>query len=344
MKAKNKILHLTALVGFVLLFGCTSPQREVVTAFYFWQTKVEPSALEQAWCDSLSVQKLYVRLFDVVWEGNATRPVAVHPTPADAPKHDGREWVPVVFITNESLVKTPESEIGTLANRMAEKMLTLTAGWEVREWQLDCDWTVSTRSKYFSLIRLLKQHLGGKWSATIRLHQVKYREETGVPPVDRGVLMYYNMGDLSEVSTSNSILDLEVAARYHSRLPEYPLALDLALPLFSWGVVFRGNRPIHLLEKLNEGALSDTSLFANKGNHWYQFRKSTYLEGYYGYQNDSIRIESVSPEDLLKAAKALQPLLPSFPLDTFSLIFYHLDERVLSGFEPKDLRTLLRIW
>ena len=51
----------------------------------------------------------------------------------------------------------------------------------------------------------------------------------GVPPVSRGVLMYYNMSEAGDFKTSNHILDLEVAGRYHVHFDDYPIPLDLAL-------------------------------------------------------------------------------------------------------------------
>ena len=44
-------------------------------------------------------------------------------------------------------------------------------------------------------------------SATIRLHQVKYRADTGVPPVDRGMLMAYNLLPPDQAGERSSILD-----------------------------------------------------------------------------------------------------------------------------------------
>ena len=85
------------------------------------------------------------------------------------------------------------------------------------------------------MLEAFKKEYRYQLSATIRLHQVKYREETGVPPVDYGVLMYYNMGHISAMG-ANSIYDRSTALRYLGKLREYPLPLDIALPMFAWGV------------------------------------------------------------------------------------------------------------
>jgi hypothetical protein len=76
----------------------------------------------------------------------------------------------------------------------------------------------------------------------------QYRERTGVPPVDRGMLMFYNMGKLSAEPGARSIYDADAAERYLARVGEYPLPLDLALPIWSWTVQVRDGaiaRPRH---------------------------------------------------------------------------------------------------
>ena len=65
-------------------------------------------------------------------------------------------------------------------------------------------------------------------SATIRLHQLKFIGESGIPPVDKGLLMCYNMGDLHRLRISNSILETAELKKYIKQLSVYPLKLDVA--------------------------------------------------------------------------------------------------------------------
>ena len=65
----------------------------------------------------------------------------------------------------------------------------------VKEIQIDCDWTASTQEAYFEFLHYLKEKAKDKQiqlSATIRLHQLSMTP----PPVDRGILMMYNTGDV----------------------------------------------------------------------------------------------------------------------------------------------------
>ncbi len=141
--------------------------------------------------------------------------------------------VPVIYIKNE--VMLGEMDLNDLASKTIKLIdqINHTHQLQCDEIQLDCDWTLTSKENYFRFVQLIKKISSKTLSATIRLHQVKYFQKTGVPEIDRGVLMYYNMGKISSDS-SNSIYDDHIAERYTGSLQRYPLALDVALPVFSW--------------------------------------------------------------------------------------------------------------
>ena len=212
--------------------------------------------------------------------------------------------------------------------------------------QLDCDWTLGTKEKYFQLLRLIKKELPQEilLSTTIRLHQIKFSETTGIPPVGKGVLMYYNMGDLDNWETENSILDNEIGKQYLENLPafgtgleNYPLKLDLALPIFQWGVLFRDGRMIRLINDLRETDLTDSSRYQKIEENRFQVLQSTYLEGHYLYKNDLIRLEKISKSELSEAAEILFPKFDT----NFEVIFYHLNENNLHDFSVEDLEEII---
>ncbi len=178
-------------------------------------------------------------------------------------------------------------------------------------------------------------------SATIRLHQIKYFQKTGVPPVQRGMLMYYNMGEVQNVNAINSILDNQVGRQYLANLRDYPLPLDVALPLFQWGVLFRNNRMIKLINQLEVGDLSDIQRFAKKGENTWKVVKSTYLNGYYLYKNDLIRLEKVQLEQLAEAALLLQSKLRRADRN---VVFYHLDSKVILHFSVGNLERVIDVF
>jgi hypothetical protein len=86
------------------------------------------------------------------------------------------------------------------------------------------------------LLTLIKESIDLPVSATIRLHQYKYFKDN-LPPVEKGMLMCYNVNDPTQMKVSNSLFDKAEVLKYIKGV-NYPLPLDLAMPVFSWGVLF----------------------------------------------------------------------------------------------------------
>jgi hypothetical protein len=260
---------------------------------------------------------------------------------------NGPEIVPVVFITNRVFLKHNDSLPIYLAKKVASKIRQICDKnniQSVKEIQIDCDWTLKTREAYFKFLKLLKSEFSApelKLSATIRLHQVKFPQKTGVPPVDRGMLMFYNMGDINDPKTVNSILDIDKAKKYLDYIYEYPLQFDIALPLFSWGVLFRRGRVIDLVNNIDVNDISKNQQFIKIHKNIYRSNSNHYFMNHYFYKNDVIRIEETNFEELKKAAKILSRHIHS---DQFTLAFYHFDSANTKKYSNEDLRHIINIF
>jgi len=358
-------------MGFISFWSC---QKEVgktnaLPAFYHWKTHLNLTSIERAAIDSLRVKKLYVKFFDVDWDIPRQAPVPLAEVQIDTTLLYSLEIVPTIFLTNRTFLNLEKNEVEDLAEKVMSKISDLckksNLQTSISEIQMDCDWTQSTREKYFYFLELLGSknspfsilHSPFKLSSTIRLHQLKYPEKTGVPPVDRGMLMAYNMDEVKEWETENSILDIDILESYlpnhQSSITNYALPLDLALPIFRWGVVFRGNLAdesdldlAYLINDLGAEDLVDTTRFAKLKNNRFEVLKNTYLEGYYLYEKDKVRLETVSPEALEKAADRLAVFNPDSyrdgkSNDEITLSFYHLDTSTLKAFDHEKLEKVL---
>lgn len=326
------------------LFSCRQPAERVVRpAFYHWQTRLELSGQEQELAEQLGVRRLYVKFFDVDWDPDLNGPVPLAPVELVPETYAGLDLAPAVFITNRTLERLTPGQVPELAGKVFNKIFSLAAqdsSLRIREVQLDCDWTGSTRDKYFELLSSLRERLSKRGiilSATIRLHQARYPARTGVPPVDRGILMFYNMGQLQRWEEPNSILNLEAAEPYLEGYKRYPLPLGLALPLFRWGVLFRDGEMIKLINNLPEQRLANNPKYEPIAPGRYNVLEGTFLEGHYLYPGDRIRLEGVTPEQLMAAAGRLREL--PWP-DTLELVFYHLDSVVAGQYGVEDLEGL----
>jgi hypothetical protein len=140
-----------------------------------------------------------------------------------------------MYYNNMSL---SQDSLGRLADS-TEKYSTKDFAEGIKEILIDCDWTKGTKEKYFSFLEKLRSIMPEyHFAATLRLWQYKNREDSGIPPVDRCLLMCYNLQNPTKYDSENSICSIGEMKKYVG--PEkYPLKMDVALPVFSNGVIFR---------------------------------------------------------------------------------------------------------
>jgi hypothetical protein len=312
-------------------------------SFYYWKTVFQYTDFAERIIKKEGVQQLYIKFFDVDWNYSTRKPfplATIHF--ADKPDPHLRV-VPVVFITNRCLNQVDSSSIAELADHVAIllKDISETAKIDsIREIQIDCDWTEKTRGKYFYLIDQLRRTdfvADKQLSATIRLYQVKYYLRTGVPPVDKGMLMAYNMGNLKNPGTANSILDVTEMDKYIKDLHDYPLHLDLALPLFSWYVWFtQDNRYKGLVHDYELGSVTDLPV-QKISNNKFVFTRDCDTTGFFFKRGDQLRKEESTLADILKAGQLLSHRLAG---DSLTLSCFHLDSVILDKYPPDALEKI----
>jgi hypothetical protein len=219
MSVSKNIFSLFALVLFFFCSGCHHSKKQTHRGFYYWKTDFRLTADEEQRIVALQIQKLYVRFFDInLNASNEAVPVAKIIFNSAVPANV--EIVPVIFITNNTLKQISPDKILALATDMVDLAGKIATANNInyKEIQFDCDWSLQTKEKFFNLLRYAKNRMTNqKISCTIRLHQVKYYRKTGLPPVDRGMLMFYNMGEIADTA-SNSIFNEADAAKY-TRFP-----------------------------------------------------------------------------------------------------------------------------
>ena len=282
----------------VLLGACSYEDTPPEQALYCWKTQVQFSAEEADFVKNNRIERLYIRYCDVGLRDNA--PVPIAPVDIDTLSVQGKTVIPVIYLKNEifnpELTEGNSTYISTLAHKLGDYIEQINRYYRLRvsEVQFDCDWSLSTKQAYFSMLEAFKKEYPYQLSATIRLHQVKYREETGVPPVDYGVLMYYNMGRISATG-ANSIYDRSTALRYLGKLREYPLPLDIALPMFAWGVHSADGQVLNLVGGLTHAeAQAISTLVRIDASDIYKVAEQTYYKGRVWQAGDLIKIEEVS--------------------------------------------------
>lgn len=319
-----------------LLFSCSKSEKPVIS-FYYWKTVFKFSQIEKEVLEDNNVQKLYVRYFDIGLHPESKIPIPISPVRFDENPKD-YQIVPVVFIQNKVMLQ-PNLNVDDLAQKTLDFIEQINSKNKIisPEIQIDCDWTLDSKSNYLEFVKSFKKLWKKKLSATIRLHQVKYFKKTKIPNVDSGVLMYYNMGSIAPDSL-NSIYDQKVAKRYLESLKKYPLHLDLAFPVYSWGVHIRDNKVTGLRSKINIKELGQNSNFEKVSRIFFRAKHSNYNNGVFYEENDLLKIEEIKTEDLKEMAEDLQENLVDKPNE---IIFYDLDEFNLNNYEKNTFKQII---
>lgn len=323
-------------------------EQPVGRAFYYWRTSFALSPAERTTLTELGVTRLYVRMFDVEWnaEEQAPRMLGKLTVAAGQRVPAGIEVVPVVFLRQE-LFKHLDAAGGMklAAETWAEaKRRSELLGATPRELQLDCDWTDSSKNQFFGFVRDVKRASNVTLSSTIRLHQIKYREKTGVPPVERGMLMFYNMGKFSSDVEDRAIFDADTAAKYLGRIDDYPLPLDLALPIWSWTVHVRDGRVIDLLQSTDPDELPTHDFLIPGGLDGsaadrYTATRTAFLHGALLREADVLKVERMGPRETQAAADLVAPHLRDSPR---TVALFDLSPQNLQRHDKTTLDVLFR--
>lgn len=316
------------------------PQR----AFYYWKTQWTASPRLAQALSAHGIARLYMRFFDVDWDEPARAALPVSPLQFHSPPPAATEIVPVVFIANRVFNRLPAAAVDELADHVFKKIRRMAEveGIALREVQLDCDWSDGTRAAYFRFLQRLRTQVHAqrlRLSSTLRLHQVKYPQRTGVPPVDRGMVMLYNFGRLSAEPGRSSIFNLPDAERYASYIAAYALPLDISLPMFSWLVHGRDGNVLGLLEKVEAADIEGAGAFRLESAGRYVAERALFFRGQYFMAGDEIVIEETTPAVTQQAAElAARSADPRRPYATTAL--FDLDERNLSHHAATDIEKV----
>jgi len=338
---------ITVSLLFMMMACSPNPPQALKPAFYCWTTTLKITPSERGLLDSMGCKSLYVKILDI---GRNATSGEIEPYSrtdmSDTAGLTGRAVIPTIFITNEVFKNISNEKIDWLAGKIIE---SVALEGQFKSFQFDCDWTPSTREAFFLFLKKMRSKLppGTSLSATIRLHQYKFPQKTGVPPVDRGMLMFYNTGDVEEEGARNTIFHPEDALKYLVGAPEdYPLPLDLALPIFSWGLVFREAElwkivpgPLPLEAMRTGGKYIEHPASEPFSARLWEVREGTFLGGHYLRPGDHLRVSASSPDLLFKAAELAQKLDLA---DDASLAFFQLNAAGSEHFSAQLLDSVCK--
>lgn len=286
-------------------------------------------------------------------------------------------FTPVIFITNSTFEQLNDSTSQVLATKIAAKIQDMTKSFEnawqyeleniedddflkqhfddstlakiqkrydnlyesITEIQIDCDWTEGTRKQYFTFLKQFKKQIGNKkLSVTVRLYPYKYRTKMGVPPADRAMLMCYNTGQIQNPETANSIFDDQTINQYfNTKTANYPLPMDIGLPVFEWGVWFTGETCRGILHDMRQENLEKDNHWKRETDNTFRLQIDTVIGSNYMREGDLVRCENTWNANW---QSVIDKLHEQIPIDSTRIALYHWDmDRIL----PHE-KTILNIY
>ena len=314
----------------ILLYTLISCKQEVKHPidFYYWRSNFNITATEKDAVKELDVKHIYIRFFDVDKKESMPKPVGLIRNFSS--NQLTVDYIPTVFITNRTFLNSTPDQIKQLAKNVNQLITEIAATGNLenyKEIQIDCDWTKTTKANYFLFLEELKKISEKEISATLRLHQVKFKDKEGIPPLNKMVLMCYATENPNEVEDKNSILDLTLAKDYLKDLNQYPIKLDVALPIYSWAIITNHLGKIKLINSFSEEQLKNKPV-KKIGNGIYEVTDDFFIEKFYLSKGFKIKVENISPELLNETKSFLDEQLNN----DYNIIYYHLDEQFISKY------------
>jgi len=324
------------LLSVFLLCSCHEKQKTI--SFYYWKTSFHLTPTEINTIRNNNVTTIYVRYFDIDMPPGDAQPKPVAPIMFDTTRIFFK-ITPVIYIKNRVFLTLDSTTIPGLCNKVFKMVTAINQSIHQSpdEIQFDCDWTVTTKEKYFLFLSRYKEISNQIVSTTIRLHQIKYPEITGIPPVDTAVLMYYNMGKIG-AGDASSIYEKSIANQYNSFIKKYPLKLKAALPIFAWGQLISDGKVFKLLNGMNYSDFVNDTNFVLIYKNRFKVKHSNFHGGYYFKQNDEVKIEQVPEEDLMEMIEQLNRESSGH---INQLIFFDLDETNLELYDKNIFKKMV---
>ena len=323
---------------FLLVVSCSNPQSQGRRAVYYWRTDFTLSSEHIDQLNQFQITSLYVRIFDLDLQSNQLNPVA--PLRVNSAFPVGFSFVPVIYITPAALRSLHLISASVLADKIIN---TIEEFQKKNHWpaylelQLDADWTSSNEEGYFQLLRQVKTRLnsaGVKLSSTVRLHQLSNVN----PPVDRQLIMIYNVNSLTNPNTDKTILPAKLAKRYIGNKLSQHGEIDIALPVYTWLSHFHGHRFLGLVHGVTESELRNSNVEQIRAG-WYQAQGLIQLGNRKIAKGDFLRFED-SLADSVDMAKWLQEKLDSSQLKNSNMILFHYEPSLFHGNRRSSIQKI----
>ncbi len=291
MKLRRIKLSFALCYLFFLLNSC-GEQGKPKNAFLVRTNHVQFDEFRRELLLQTNTDLVYIKIFDVVFNEWQQRPLPLAQVEFDTAslkwlKSSGIEIVPVLYINNDLLEKVNPDRINALADRIMMLLKTRLDQFDIineKIIHIDCDWSVASKEKYFDLLQymeILPFFTNKQITVAVRPRQVENSVQYGIPPVKRAVYT----------------LDVQNEEFKPDLIKDYPIELDLLLPLFNDPVVFRNGAVIGAISGLPDSVWMNDKVCRIAGEH----PEATKTTNHFEVINDTVvRLNYLKTGDQIK--------------------------------------------
>ena len=318
-------MHRTNLIKIlilILLVCSCNDETSFSYSTYWWKNNTELNKSQKLFLRKNKIKKIYLKIFDLKFDEINNK--ILTPGVNAGINEKNLNIIPVIYIENSILKNFKTDTIFDILKNKIKNSLDLGIIKNINFLQVDCDWTLKTKKSYFDLLNLLSNEVD-ELSATIRLHQIKYHNVTGVPPVKKGVIMIYNLESPVDTNTENSIFTYKNAMKYLKKLKEYPIRLDIGLPAFSWGVHYHHGKIKNLISDFDPKKINSENMY-EKNNGYFKSKKAHFYNTYRISKRDEIRYEYPK---IFEIKEIINFLSRNLNQDSTEIIFFSLNSNFL---------------
>lgn len=361
-------------VLFVLNFSSCDKKHKVIRSFCYWKTDLYVDKKDDSLINEMKVKHMYIRFFDIDWNPYLKKALPVSTvrnfnaenldvTPSifitntvllqssklqldsmavhidDRIKKVIDQYIESKAIYNtgeiiEKLYKKQKDYSRSFNFDSIREIEKNKITFDFKEILIDCDWSEKSKDNYFYLLkRLKKQFPEKKLAATIRLWQYKYATKAGIPPVDKGLLMCYNLSNIEDYNADNSIATSDELNKYLTH-NKYKLPLDIALPLYSWSIIYRGKEFKGILSDY-DSIINDSSIFKKKNDLRYVLKDDVLINDIFLRNGDEIHIERVSDNEINKMISIIKSKIKIS--DQTKITFFSFDKKYIQDYGTSNI-------
>jgi hypothetical protein len=351
--------NLLSVIILCLFIFCQSDKERTLeeqNSFCYWKTTLSFSDIELF--KQTSANHLYVRYFDVGWDANAKEPKPIETLQVYFHSFPCKLITPCVFFKNRVFQVCSKEQLDTLARRVKNRIIQvdMAIAGVINKYQkhlpdstvhpymnysdilIDCDWTEKTKDNFFYFVQQLRKEISNKkLTTTLRLWQYKNQQMAGIPPVERVLLMCYHVQAADNHAVENSIASMDEIRKYIEGV-NYPLNIDIALPIFSWGVIFRGQDFKGIIKDARLEDYIDNPHYERISENRFKLNEEVVIGDFFARPGDEIRIEMLSKDEL----KALADYLISHvKTDKYSRItFFSWEDSYVKNYGADEIKAI----